>query len=148
MSREKDVFYGGMTRVAGIEKQNFNNTWMSADLEVGAHDHARRGYPWTVSVQHKDDGQSRSYEGLASTRAAAHAQAVLAMTTHVRNAAEAEQEYQRRKAIYNWLSQRDGVPLAEPETVESARARMRVLTSPTPFVADKFGMLSFKQPKV
>lgn len=145
MSREKDLFHGETFRVAGRETTPFSNTWLKALLHVEPHDHGRRGYPWSVEVKHLDDGVAYDFKGLAETRTAAKAQAVFALTKHVNDAVEADKDHRRRRAIYNELSVRAGVPLAEEETPEQARKRhaQRWSTLPTPQV-DSTGTLSFK----
>lgn len=144
MSREKDLFHGETFRVAGRETTPFSNTWLKAHLHVDPHDHDRRGYPWRVEVRHSDETFVREFDGLASTRTAAKAQAIFTLTKHVNDTIEASKDYQRRKAIYNALSVRDGVPLAEEETPEQARKRhAQRSTLPMPQV-DRMGTLSFK----
>lgn len=141
--REKDLFFGEVSRNAGVESQVYTNTWLSASVEIGPFDHDTRGYPWKVVVAHNDDGARKVLEGSGSTRNNAKAQAVFAMTKHINDAVDADAAYQQRKAIYNFLSQRDGVPLATPETAETARARMKLVGAPHIAGVGEFGMLSF-----
>jgi hypothetical protein len=110
---EMDLFEGPPSRrVAGVERFPLTNTWFEAVCEVGASNH-KGLFPWRAVACRLDTQQWREFTGVAETRNMARAHMVTAVTAHLRDCVEVQKNYVRHRALYNKLSEKAGVPLAQ-----------------------------------